>query len=255
MLQRRKNGMQARREWESLNFKREALHAIKTPTLLPIQQEKLENLIQGVESEIKAKKKKPGIYVRLGCESVLFFLQHPIYISKMKDEMEMRRQMRFRGQDVRNEELNNAVLRAHCYDQSARIFERNNESGAGDWSWNFCLIRHNYTETMGRACQAADYAQSTLQALKVITPPKLQKQTPPPPSSVRDEDYIPVSNEMPNYWSSFQRPSEEEVNDLLNNRCDDNVVGDTDVIEPLSTPKKIIQHTYRQAVFDFARTR
>ena len=66
----------------------------------------------------------------------------------------------------------------------------------------------------------------------------------------KEEQKIPVQDApeqqtFPNYWENFNRPSEREVDELLNNKCDDNVDDERDMEEP----KKVSTSKLKQMEF------
>lgn len=251
----RRSGIKSRIEWEKLNFEHEALQVVKRLRLPQETQAELDHQIQQVACEIQSKKKKVGIFVRFGCKSVLFFLKNTAYIERMKHEMSMRRRMRQNGEDMQSAELDDEVLRAHCQEQATAIFERNNQSGAGNWSSNYRYIRYNYTETMGRACLAAE---SALMLIKIAHQQHPQPQSPSPSrplmqSSEKAQQEAQSSKPfgqgitLSSNWRHFRRTSEAAVDRLLGNKCDDYVPDDSDEGEEVdSTPQKITRQTYYQ---------
>ena len=101
---------------------------------------------------------------------------------------------------------------------------------------------------MGRACYAAEQAFLLYKRIKET-------------ELLGSRTYHDTVREVPsveqqrfsNYWAKFERPSEEKVNELLANRCDDYLNDDNDVSS--SEPQKITKQKYVQTEFDFQNQR
>ena len=265
---KRRNGLDTRRIWERLNFELAALSIVQKSNQ-PATQNFLTQRINELNEEIRKQRKKAGVFIQNGRESVLFFLNNPAYIDRMKAEMAARYQARRDGRNIREDELSDPVLADHCREHALRIFERNGQPGGGEWSENYKHIRHNYAETMGRACLAAEAALYLVQhAVATVTPAKTtpvpaqptQPQPAPVQPKVKKAEPISPSGLIPKAnWETFSRPSEEELNQLLGNRCDDNVPDDRAAEESSTTstfsPKKVAKKKYYQPLFPFMNTR
>ena len=258
---KRSTGRQARQDWERLNLELAALRIMQKKVSSDIDTTKITRRIGVVTEEIKERiksrrqKNKIGIYIRLGQQSVQFFLEHPQYIPLMKHEMARRYQARINGEDMRYDTLDNPFLNAHAEENAGIIYK----GGICKWSNYFRCVRNNYIETMGRACKAAEmalhYTQPVSAPTQVLPPPapKSQPSTPPLPPHL---SFNPTR--FPNHWKTFVRTNEDEVNLLLMNRCDDNVSDIFDVYAPESDtkPQRVKQQKYYQpTLFEVTRTR
>ncbi|MBR6412203.1 MAG: hypothetical protein IKS41_03465 [Alphaproteobacteria bacterium] len=219
-----------RQDWERLNLELAALQAVQKKVTPEINTTKIAPRIALITHEIqeKAKTRKQkadvGIYIQLGQKTVQFFLDNPQYIPLMKHEMARRYQARLNGEDMRFDTLNNSVLNAHAEENAGTIYK----GGICEWNDNYRRVRNDYIETMGRACQAAEMALRRSQPdpvptqTQVLVQPRPQAQPQPAPTTRPPHPTFNPAN-FPNYWKTFQRSNEEEVNQLLGNRCDDNV--------------------------------
>ena len=238
---KRKSGVPTLREWEKVNLERFALSKLKA--LSNFDKSVFQDKLDGLETEIKRKKRKETVYIRKGYESVTFFLKNPKLIPVAKKEMAMRSAARYHGEDMLYYEFKDPTLSRHCRLQATAIFTRNDTSCEDcSYSYHYLQVRNNYAETMGRACMAAEQALLLYKRLKEqeIQQPKEQK-------NVIQNDFL--QQMFPNYWEEFNRPSEEKVNELLANRCDDYVDDDSD--NTSLEPQKITKQKYVQTEFDF----
>lgn len=240
---KRKSGIPTLREWEKVNLERFALLRVKA--LSNLNEGAFQDRLNGLEAEIQQKKRKETVFIKKGYETVLLFLKNPKLIPVMKKEMLGRSKARHLGADMLYYEFKDPTLSRHCQLQATAIFTRNDTSCEDcSYSYHYFHVRNNYAETMGRACQAVEQA---LDLYRNIKERGLQKEQP----ILNHEDTRQQT--FPNYWAKFERPSEEKVNELLANRCDDYVNDDNDVSS--SEPQKITKQKYIQTEFDFQNQR
>ncbi len=242
---KRKSGIPTLREWEKLNLERFALSRVKALTNL--NDSAFQDKLNSLETEIQQKKRKETVYIKKGYETVLLFLKNPKLIAVAKKEMLMRSAARHHGENMLYHEFEDPTLSRHCQLQATAIFTRNDTSCENcSYSYHYLQVRNNYAETIGRACQAAEQA---LLLYKRIKEQKMQQQK--EQNNVAQNDIR--QQEFPNYWENFKRPSEEKVNELLANRCDDYV--DSDDEYEVEGAQKISTKKYIQTEFDFQNQR
>ena len=162
----------------------------------------------------------------------------------MKKEMVLRSKIRYSGGDILYHDFSDPTLSRHCQLQATAIFTRNDSSCADcSYSYHYLRVRSTYAETMGRASWAAEQALNLYARIKEQTTVKEEPKTP-----VRETS---EQKTFPNYWGNFKRPSEKEVDELLHNRCDDNVDDERDRDEP----QKVSASRPKQMEFDFQNQR
>ena len=246
---KRKSGIPTLREWENLNFERFALLRLRALSSSLSNSTEFQGKINEVEEKITHKRRKETIFIKKGYESVLFFLRNPKLFPVMKKEMIARSAARHRGEDMLHYEFKDFLLAQHCQLQAAAIFSRDDTSCRNyAYSYHYRHVRNNYAETMGRACYAAEQAFLLYKRIKET-------------ELLGSRTYHDTVREVPsveqqrfsNYWAKFERPSEEKVNELLANRCDDYLNDDNDVSS--SEPQKITKQKYIQTEFDFQNQR
>ena len=254
---KKKSPIPALREWQMINFNHMALKTLRDKNRHPDVIAKLQEKVDALDEQRRPHRRAINPFIIYGCQSVLFFLKNPRYISIMKQEILSRQAARkiakAKKEDILDQDLNNPVLSAHCQEQSNLIYSKGNSSeGDNTWNYHYLHVRNSYIEAMGRAARAAEYAlqleksfedqrsASITQALSSSQSPK--KQPTPEPKPIDPEvPFPPIKDD----WHA-PRPSEEEVNELLNNRCDDNVpdmddsaIPSCSQTTPVVTPVKI----------------
>jgi len=255
---KKKSPLPSLREWQRINFEYMALTTLRDKNRHPDVIGKLQEKIDALDEQRKPQRRTTTPFITYGMQSVVFFLEHPQYIPIMKNEILVRglarQAAKARGENILNDDLENSVLAAHCQERSNLIFSKGN-SPVGDNTWNhhYLHVRNNFIETMGRAARAAEYAlglESTLEEQRRRFFVEISNPVPPPkpaaPQPQGPKPPIPTS-EAPtpkpvNHWDE-PRPSEEKVNEILNNHCDDNVPGmeDKPDLGPTQTDPKPVR--------------
>lgn len=239
---KRKSGIPTLREWEKINLERFALSRVKALTNL--NEGAFQDRLDALEKDIQQQKRKETVFIKKGYESVLLFLKNPKLIPIMKKEMALRSKTRHAGGDILFHDFSEPTLSRHCQLQATAIFTRNDSSCEDcSYSYHYLRVRSNYAETMGRASWAVEQALNLYGRIKERTTVKEEQKIP-----VQD---APEQQTFPNYWENFNRPSEREVDELLNNKCDDNVDDERDMEEP----KKVSTSKLKQMEFDFQNQR
>ena len=241
---KKKSPIPSLREWQNINFEHMALTTLKNRNRHPDVIAKLQEKVDALDEQRRPQRRANNPFIIHGCQSVLFFLKNPQYIPLMKQEILARQVARKaakeKGDDILDQDLDNSVLADHCQEHSNLIFSKGNTSeGDNTWSVHYLHVRNSFIEAMGRAARAAEYAlrleksfedqrsASITDALRFSSEGSKKKPVPPTP---------PVNPDIPspaaeNHWNE-PRPSEEQVNELLNNHCDDNVPGMEDISVP-----------------------
>ena len=242
-VKKRRSGIPTLREWEKVNLERFALARVKA--LSNLNEGTLQDRLNALEMDIQQKKRKETVFINKGYETVLLFLKNPKLIPVMKKEMLGRSKARHLGEDMLYYEFQNPILSRHCQLQATAIFTRNDTSCENcSYSYHYLQVRNNYAETMGRACQAVEQALDLYRTVKERGIPKEQQ--------MLGHGYSRQQT-FPNYWAKFERPSEEKVNELLANHCDDYVNNDND--DTYSEPQKVTKQKYIQTEFNFQNQR
>ena len=157
--------------------------------------------------------------------------------------MALRAQARHRKENMAYHDFKDPDLCNHCRFQATAIYTRDDSSCRDcSYSYHYLQVRSNYAETMGRACVAVEKALSLYQR---IMNPQLQNDS--EPVSRKEPPKIPVKN----HWKNYTRPSEDTLDELLNNQCDDNVSDEREVEEP----QKVATSRFKQMEFNFLKER
>lgn len=248
---KRKSAIPTLCEWENLNLEQYALSLIKAKIPSEVDSSELQEKLNKLENEIKQRKRKQTSFIQKGRQSVVFFFNNKRLIPIMKKEMLLRAQARHRKENMVYHDFYNPDLSNHCRSQATAIYTRDDSSCRDcSYSYHYLQVRNNYAETMGRACGVVD---RTLSLYYKIMNPQLANDSLSEPVSFPVSRAEPPSVPVKNHWKNYSRPSENNIDELLNNRCDDNV--DVDDEREKEEPQKISTSQLKQMEFDFQKQR